>query len=189
MRSLVFLLLLVTLGSCGTASDGPEATSSGAPETPAVGDSPIIEVESAEALVQDLDDLDAETVVLNVWATWCMPCVAEFPHFVQYDREMNGKGVEVRFVSVDDPNVLPDVRAFLDQQNVTEPSFLYTGDTDLVSQFNPMYGGSVPITLILDQERVVRHMNLGTMSYEMLADAVSAVQRGEAPAGSETEGT
>jgi thiol-disulfide isomerase/thioredoxin len=182
MRYATLLAVLALVLSACADDPAAGAATSGAAEAPAETDA-IIEVESAEALVQDLDGLDAETVVLNVWATWCTPCVAEFPHFVRYDQEMDGEGVEVRFVSVDDARDLPAVRTFLADKQVTEPSYLFTGQTDIVSQFNPLYGGQVPVTLILGPDRTVQHINLGAMSYEMLRDAVAAVQRGETPDG------
>ena len=155
MRPLLFPALLLALGGCG--SDAPPAaagTAGPAPEAPAREGEvtvPVVEVASAEALVDDLDGLEAETVVLNFWATWCGPCRLEFPDFIRYDAEMEGENVAVRFVSLDQPTDLPLVKSFLAEHGVEDPSYLYTGQGDMTRQLNPLGGGgAIPITMVLD---------------------------------------
>ena len=40
--------------------------------------------------------------IVNFWATWCPPCVEEFPAMIELQRQMEGRGVEILFVSEDD---------------------------------------------------------------------------------------
>ena len=140
---------------------------------------PIVEVASAEALVKDLDGVEADWVVLNFWATWCAPCRVEFPDFIRYDAEVEGSGIEVRFVSLDDPDQLAAVRAFLADHDVTEPSYLYTGQGDVTSALNPFVGAALPITMVLDADRIVQHTHVGLMQYPELKETVAKVQAGE----------
>lgn len=136
----------------GASADG--ASSAGAP---------VVEVASADALVDDLVTLDTDTVVLNFWATWCGPCVAEFPIFVAYGEEQDD--VAVRFVSIDQPGDLDAVRSFLAEQDVTDPSYLYTGAGDITTQLNPLFGGgAVPVTMVLDGDGIVRYTHMGAMT-------------------------
>ncbi|HEX8299489.1 MAG TPA: TlpA disulfide reductase family protein, partial [Rubricoccaceae bacterium] len=162
MTRLVLALPLVALAGCGAGS------------TPAAPAAPsnIVEVADGSALVESVAGLGKEAVVLNFWATWCGPCRAEFPTFVRYDAEHADDGVEVRFVSLDEARDLPAVRAFLDEHGVSEPSYVYTGKTDLTTQLNPFVGGAIPITMILDGDGIVRHTAVGAMSYDDLADKV-----------------
>ena len=185
MRALVLFAFLIGLGACGSdpapQAGAPEATDS----TPEVEyDAPIVEVASAEALVDDLDALEAETVVLNFWATWCGPCRLEFPEFIRYDREMEGEGVSVRFVSLDQPTDLSLVKAFLAEHEVDDPSYLYTGQGDMTRQLNPFVGGAIPITMVLDGEGIVQHTHVGRMSYEDLVETVDTIRAGGDPSAS-----
>lgn len=153
MRLLV-LLLALTLSACG----GDSTVSSDADGPP------LVEVESAEAIVNDLDAVSADVVVLNLWATWCGPCRVEFPDLVALDRERAADGVEVRFVSLDDAHMRADVLAFLADHDVTDPSYLYTGSADLAQQFDPFLGAAVPITIVLDGDGIVQASRLGVVS-------------------------
>ena len=171
MRASLFALVL--LAGCRAEPTAPVPAGTGTSE--------LIEVADAAALVESVAGLGKEAVVLNFWATWCGPCKAEFPAFVRYDAEHADDNVEVRFVSLDDARALPDVRAFLDEHGVTEPSYVYTGTTDVTSQLNPFVGGAIPITMILDGQGIVKFTTVGMMSFDELETQVEAVRRGDTP--------
>ena len=60
--------------------------------------------------------------LINVWATWCAPCVAEFPGFVSLSRRLGNRDFEVITLSVDDPKDEAKVRAFLEKKHVAVPN-------------------------------------------------------------------
>ena len=113
--------------------------------------------------------------MLNIWATWCAPCIAEFPDLMEFDAEREADGVEVRFVSVDDAENLPAVRAFLDERGMTEPSYLYTGSVDLAQQFDPFLGYAVPTTIVLDADGIVQASRVGALSRDEMDELVAPV--------------
>lgn len=159
-RTILTVLCALALAACGT--DPGEASADASTDGPLV-----VEVATADALVDDLATLGADTVVLNVWATWCGPCVAEFPIFVAYAAEHDD--VAVRFVSVDTPRDLDAVRTFLAEQQVADPSYLYTGPGDLPSQLSPLFGGgAIPVTMILDGDGGVQYTHVGAINRDEL---------------------
>ena len=180
MRLAVFLAAVLAVPFAGCSPDSSAAPSDDASTTESPsGDSDVIEVTTAEALVKDLDSVEAETVVLNFWATWCGPCRMEFPEFIRYDQEMAADGVEVRFVSLDQPVDLALVHAFLDEHEIQEPSYLYTGQGDVTTALNPFVGNTLPVTMVLDADRIVRATHVGLMTYDELTETVASVREGE----------
>jgi thiol-disulfide isomerase/thioredoxin len=63
-----------------------------------------------------LEKVDAKLMVVNFWATWCPPCVEEFPAMLELQRLLEPHGVEIIFVSIDER--WEDVEAFQKLHNV-----------------------------------------------------------------------
>ena len=94
----------------------------------------------------------AKVRVLNVWAMWCVPCVAEMPDLKLIDDAF-GADVSIVGVSLDD--MLPDAEQsntahFLDQRKIAFPNIYYNGNADELGarlQFN----GEIPVTIVFDR--------------------------------------
>jgi thiol-disulfide isomerase/thioredoxin len=66
---------------------------------------PLVSLERAIEGSVPLAGYGGKVVLLNFWATWCAPCVAELPSLDRLQAEMSSKGIEVVAVSVDDADV------------------------------------------------------------------------------------
>lgn len=93
----------------------------------------------------------AKLRVVNVWALWCAPCVAEMPDFRTMDATF---GSEVAFVGVNMDDMLPDasskpVKAFLDKQKIAYPNIYYRGNVDTLGKYLD-FNGSLPFTIVYD---------------------------------------
>jgi peroxiredoxin len=104
--------------------------------------------------------------LVNVWATWCAPCVKEFPDLVSLSRRVGNRDFEMVTISMDDPKLQPQVKKFL-EKNYVSPSarlkkllategrgplnFLYSGaSTDaLVKALDPEWPGPLPHTVLI----------------------------------------
>lgn len=94
----------------------------------------------------------AKLRVVNIWATWCMPCVAEMPDLRAIDAAF---GEEVALAGITLDNMLPDgtpqkVTAFLDKQKIAFPNVYYTGSPDDLGD-HLKFSGEIPITIIYDR--------------------------------------
>jgi thiol:disulfide interchange protein DsbD len=85
-------------------------------------------------------DWKGKVVVLNYWATWCIPCRAEIPEFNKMHQDLESKGVEVVGISMDEDGV-DAVKAFLKQNPMKYTVGLGSGSMD----------SALPVTLVLDK--------------------------------------
>lgn len=104
--------------------------------------------------------------LINVWATWCGPCVAEFPELAKFSRRLKRRDFEVITISLDDPKDRGKALAFLQAQHAGMPerikdtlkaegrttnNFLFTeSSTDaLVKGLDPEWPGPIPHTVLI----------------------------------------
>ena len=93
----------------------------------------------------------AKLRLLNVWATWCVPCVQEMPDLRAID-DVFGSELAIVGVSLDDmiPDAKPEkVVSFLDRQRISFPNILYTGNPDDLGE-HLRFDGEIPLTIVYD---------------------------------------
>ena len=109
--------------------------------------------------------LGGRPVVLNLWATWCLPCREEMPMLQQTQTREEAK---VQFVGVDTKD-RPDWAAeFLPQVNVTYPEVVDTDGQLLASVRSP----GLPVTIVVDRDGRIIGQQVGRISQERLDDLI-----------------
>lgn len=113
----------------------------------------------------------ARVRLVNVWATWCAPCVAEMADLRAVDAAF-GKELAIAGVSLDDmiPGTKQEqVKAFLDRQKVTWPNVYYTGNPDALGD-HYQFNGQIPLTIVYDSRGAEVWRTQGTIKKdEMIA--------------------
>jgi thiol-disulfide isomerase/thioredoxin len=165
----VGLLALAVVAGCGGGR------SARAPRGPAIYRA------DAEQVLQAVREPGARAVLVNVWATWCMPCREEFPDVMRLAREYRASGLRVVLVSADFDDALPQASAFLLEHGVDFPSYLKTGDDmKFINALEPSWSGAIPASILYDGAgRKVRFW-AGRQTYDTLAIAVRRVLRSQA---------
>ncbi|MFC1618607.1 TlpA family protein disulfide reductase [Candidatus Neomarinimicrobiota bacterium] len=108
----------------------------------------LVKVTSTDILAQVAKHKEREAVLVNFWATWCAPCVEEFPMIVDVARTWQDKGLKVYFVSVDWLEQIDRARTFLEQQGVTGVSFIKDQkDNPFIDGITEAWTGAVPFTV------------------------------------------
>jgi thiol-disulfide isomerase/thioredoxin len=93
----------------------------------------------------------ARATMVNVWATWCAPCRAEFPALLRVARARQSQGLRLVLVSADFPDQLPAVREFLRAHGVRDTSYIETGEPmAFIDAIEPKWSGALPATLVYD---------------------------------------
>ncbi|MSU23092.1 MAG: redoxin domain-containing protein [Opitutus sp.] len=129
--------------------------------------------------------------LVNVWATWCAPCVAEFPALVSLSRRMGNRDFELITISLDDPKMSASAKKFLENQHATAPNrlkrllkaegreavnFLYTeANADaLVQALDPAWPGPLPHTVLIAPGGKILWRHNGPVDSKELLDTVVA---------------
>lgn len=124
-------------------------------QLPGIGDKPELTGMTVNGKKLDLADYQGQVVLLDFWATWCPPCMAELPTMLATYEKYHAKGFEIIGVSADrNKGALTGV---MDQKGITWPN-LYDSEQDasLVEKFNIQ---AFPTLLLLDQTGTVVAMN------------------------------
>jgi peroxiredoxin len=129
-------------------SDGPAATS--AAPAPALGaEAPALALRDLSGQEQTLASYKGKIVVLNFWATWCVPCRKEMPAFVNMQNEYAAWGVQVVAASADTAETQGQVVKFVREKKLSFP--VWTGaTTDHMLAFG--LGSELPGTVIVDRD-------------------------------------
>jgi len=92
--------------------------------------------------------------LVNFWATWCSPCVAEFHEFVTINRMYRHRDFELVTVAVNRPDEQKAVLEFLKQKQASCTNFIFAStDRDkLINAFDPDWQGPVPYTVLISPE-------------------------------------
>lgn len=129
-----------------------------------------------------LADLRGEVVVLNFWASWCIPCRYEHPHLLAASELYGHLGV--RFLGLLYQDTPGNARAWLAELGEAYPSLL-----DDRSRAAIEYGVTgVPETFVIDQEGKVRYKKVGPVTLDELRAAIDPLVNG-ATAAAELEGS
>jgi len=143
--------------------------------------------QSFDATIEEIDAEGAAALrkngsgkvrLINVWATWCAPCVEEFPDLTAIARKFSRREFELITISLDQPNQMDRAKAFLGKHRAvmseklrktveaegrSTNNYLYTGASldDLANALDPDWPGPIPYSILVDQNGKVLYRKLG----------------------------
>jgi peroxiredoxin len=114
-----------------------------------------------------LADYKGKVLFLNFWATWCPPCRAEIPDFVEVYGQNKSKGFEIIGISLD-TNGKDAVAAFVEKYKINYPIVLESRNTTqkIIADYEP--GQYIPTTIVIDKQGRIRGKEVGAMDKQML---------------------
>src|SRR5688572_20459672 len=112
-------------------------------------------------VTKTIADYKGDVVLLNVWATWCLPCRTEMPSMERLHRDFGGRGLHVVAVSIDKPGFEAEIRAFVKEYGLTF-DVLYDPDGGITTTYQTT---GVPYSFVIDRSGRIRKTVLGAADW------------------------
>ena len=130
----------------------------------------------AKGLAAAVEKERGKVVVVNFWATWCVPCREEFPGLVRLESAYRARGVAVLGVSIDLAKDRPKVERFLAANQADFPNYVKRAggdDQDFIDAVDPKWGGELPFTVLYGRDGKKARVLSGMQSYADFEKAVA----------------
>ncbi|MDD5327219.1 MAG: redoxin family protein [Phycisphaerae bacterium] len=122
----------------------------------------LIDADGVRALLKN----DSEKLrMVNIWATWCGPCVIEIPELVNINRMYRGRAFEMVTISGDTPSKKTNVLKFLKDKQVSCKNYLFSSDdkTGLGEALGEDWHGGIPYTVIIKPGGEILYRHTGAI--------------------------
>jgi len=132
---------------------------------------PDFTLQDMDGNMVSLSDYRGKLVFVNFWATWCGPCRNEIPHFVELIDKYGDDGFVILGITVDNPDDLPKVPAFMESYKINYPVLKANGNVVAA------YGGisSIPQTFVVGRDGSAIGRIEGSRPYETFEKIVQSL--------------
>lgn len=105
--------------------------------------------------------------LINVWATWCGPCVMEFPDFLVLQRMYGARDFEFVSISADKPDKAARALLFLQEKHASTRNYIFNSEDKyaLIDAVDPQWEGALPYTLLVEPGGKVVWKSMGTFDF------------------------
>lgn len=127
---------------------------------PAQQAAPSLKLHDLKGAPHSLEDYRGKPVLLNFWATWCVPCAAEMPLLSEMQKQYQGKVLFIA-ASIDDEEMKPQVEAFIKKHQGEALTVMMGATLDSLDDFNVNQG--MPGTVFIDAEGKIADRRTGAL--------------------------
>ena len=116
-----------------------------------------------------------KVVLVDFWATYCVPCRQEMPELVKLEARLRARGVQLITISADEPEKQAEAEAFLAKYSVTGPAYIRNAKDDdkFINSVDPKWSGALPALILYDKSGRKTKMFVGETSITDVEAAVT----------------
>jgi thiol-disulfide isomerase/thioredoxin len=118
-----------------------------------------------------LSDYKGKVILLDFWATWCVPCKTEIPWFIEFQNKYGASGFQAIGVSVDD--TIDKLKPYVANMKMNYLVLQGKDHDDLQNAYGPMWG--IPVTAIISRDGKICTKHAGISSKESFETTIKAL--------------
>ena len=161
-KTLLLLLIAVLFTGIGLYF-GAKRFQPAAPSDTAVGALMQLSMNDSAGKPYKLSTWQGKVLLVNFWATWCPPCVAEMPELEQLQADRGSKGLQIIGIGIDSPT---NIREFAEKHKITYPLLIGGLQGTEVSRSFGNEAGGLPFTVLISTDGTVKQTYMGRLDME-----------------------
>ncbi len=110
-----------------------------------------------------ISEWQGKVLLVNFWATWCPPCVAEMPELEQLQADHDSKGLQIVGIGIDSPT---NIREFAEKHKITYPLLVGGLQGTEVSRSFGNDAGGLPFTVLIGADGSVKQTYMGRLDMQ-----------------------
>ena len=118
-----------------------------------------------------LSQFKGKVIILDFWATWCVPCKAEIPGFIELQKKYGDRGLQIVGLSVDDS--LPTAKKYAAEMKMNYPILLAEGSDDVLKAYDPI--PSIPVSVVIDRGGRIVSKHIGIVPMDVFEREIASL--------------
>jgi thiol-disulfide isomerase/thioredoxin len=114
----------------------------------------------AQGQTQTMAQWKGKILLINFWATWCPPCVAEMPELVELQADMKDKNLQIVGIGIDSPS---NIKEFLSTYKISYPVLIAGMSGTELSRLLGNQAGGLPFTVLIGADGQIKKTYLGRL--------------------------
>lgn len=155
MTKFISLFFLMLIMACNTATPPEVKPEKEVSTTTGANKIPVVDYDGLAPIFTQKSDT---TYVINFWATWCKPCVAELPYFLELHKKYQDQKYKFIFVSLDFPKQIQKKLVPFLEKNPLPGDVIVLDDADSnrwIPEVDPKWSGAIPATVVYNGDRKI----------------------------------
>lgn len=124
---------------------------------------PNFNLPDVNGVMREISEWDGKIVILNFWATWCMPCLKEIPEFIQLQEKYKEQGLQFIGIALQEAD---EIKPYMMKTAMNYPSLL---GMEKVKEVARSFGNRfvvLPYTVVIDRNSKIYFIRSGPIKYE-----------------------
>jgi len=119
--------------------------------------------------IRSIKEWDGKVVLINFWATWCLPCLKEIPELIALQNQYGEQGLQVIGIALQNTEEVID---FVDKHDMSYPVLAGEAEVIVIAQSYGNHIGALPYTAIIDRHGIVSFTKAGPVTFEEAEEVI-----------------